>query len=362
MSNIHILDRSLNLVGIIDEFVSLIWRPSYAEVGDFELYMGATSKAVALLKKDFYMVRDSDITVDEAGNVTYKKVMIIKNLILNTDVENGDFLTVTGRELKFILHQRIIWTQERYTDTEIEYIIADLVYKNAINPAGQENRKIPNLIHGDYIGGTEKITLQVKDNNLGEFITELCITYNLGWEVYIHNGNMVFELFNGVDRSYNQADNPHVVFCENFENLYNSEYQMHTEAYANTTLIGGEGEGLNRTYALIGDTNAGLDRYEVFTDARDISSNKDTEDEIDAATYKTLLLERGRENLAALAITESFTGEVLSDVSFKYGEDFNLGDVVTVINRYGISANTRVLSAIESEDENGIKLIPQFNI
>ena len=81
MSNIHILDRSLNLVGIIDEFVSLIWRPSYAEVGDFELYMGATSKAVALLKKDFYMVRDSDITVNEAGNVTYKKVMIIKNLI-----------------------------------------------------------------------------------------------------------------------------------------------------------------------------------------------------------------------------------------------------------------------------------------
>ena len=51
-----------------------------------------------------------------------------------------------------------------------------------------------------------------------------------------------------------------------------------------------------------------------------------------------------------------------SDIAFKYGEDFNLGDVVTVINKYGIQKNVRVLSAIESEDESGTKLLPQFNI
>ena len=73
-------------------------------------------------------------------------------------------------------------------------------------------------------------------------------------------------------------------------------------------------------------------------------------------------MERGRENLAALSYTEGFSGEVLSDVAFKYGEDFFLGDVVTVINKYGIEKNVRVLSAIESEDENGTKLLPQFNI
>ena len=54
-------------------------------------------------------------------------------------------------------------------------------------------------------------------------------------------------------------------------------------------------------------------------------------------------------------------GEVLSDVAFKYLEDFNLGDVVTVINKYGINRAVRVVAAIESEDENGKKLLPQFN-
>jgi hypothetical protein len=73
-------------------------------------------------------------------------------------------------------------------------------------------------------------------------------------------------------------------------------------------------------------------------------------------------VERGRENLATLSYTEGFSGEVLSDVAFKYGQDFFIGDTVTVINKYGIQKNVRVLSAIESEDEAGVKLLPQFNI
>jgi hypothetical protein len=66
--------------------------------------------------------------------------------------------------------------------------------------------------------------------------------------------------------------------------------------------------------------------------------------------------------LASLAITEGFTGEVLSDAAFKYEADFFLGDTVTVINKYGLTKNVRVLSAIESEDEAGTTLVPQFNI
>ena len=53
---------------------------------------------------------------------------------------------------------------------------------------------------------------------------------------------------------------------------------------------------------------------------------------------------------------------MLSDVAFKYREDFFIGDLVTVISKYGIERNTRVLSAIETEDEKGKTLIPQFNL
>lgn len=63
-----------------------------------------------------------------------------------------------------------------------------------------------------------------------------------------------------------------------------------------------------------------------------------------------------------MSITEGFSGEVNSDGAFKYGADFFIGDTVTVINKYGIQKDVVVLSAIESVDENGMKLIPQFNM
>ena len=93
MVDIYVLDKSFKLLGVIDEYVSIIWRPAYYDVGDFEIYLGANDKAIQLLQKNNYVVRSTDITVDESGNVTYKKVMVIKNINVVTDVENGDFLT-----------------------------------------------------------------------------------------------------------------------------------------------------------------------------------------------------------------------------------------------------------------------------
>lgn len=360
MNSIYILDRDLQLLGVIDEYVSLIWRPAYYDIGDFELYMGATEKATELLKQNNYIVRSSDITVDDAGNVTYKKVMIIKNLQLVTDVENGDFLTVTGRELKYLLHQRIIWSQMNLSGVTSTAIIR-LVQANAIRPT-DVNRMIPALAVGSVNCDEETIEMQITGEYLDTAIVDICRTYNYGWDICIYNSQLLFNIYQGLDRSYGQTERPYVVFSDEFENLYNTDYQLNTEEYANSTLIGGEGEGLERIYTAIGQDFAGLDRYETFTDVRDISQNKGSEDEIPIETYLNLLKEKGYEKLASLAYTEGFTGEVLSDVAFKYGTDFFLGDVVTVINKYGISKNVKVLSAIESEDESGTKLVPQFNI
>lgn len=356
---IHVLDRSFNLVGVIDDYISVIWRPAYYDIGDFELYINATSEAVELLKRNYYLVRDKDIFVD-GENVTYSNVMIIKNLILNTDAEEGDKLTYTGRELKFILNQRIVWNQTNLAGST-ENAIRQLVNDNAINPS-DSNRVIPNLMLGVSAGLTDTIEKQITGDKLDQAIIDICTAYNYGWEIYVYNGMMMFIVYQGLDRSYSQNDRPYVVFSEEFENILNSAYELNSESYANTTLIGGEGEGIERIYTTVNNNNSGLDRYEVFTDARDISQNKDSEDFIDSATYLNLLAERGNENIASLANTEGFTGEVLSDVTYKYGEDFYLGDKVTVVNKYGLSKDVMVLSAIESVDDTGTKLIPQFNI
>ena len=364
MTELYILDRNFNILGVIDEYVSIIWRPSFSEVGDFEIYLGATEKAVDLLKENRYIVRSSDITVDAGGNTTYKKVMLIKNQHIVTDVENGDFLTVTGKQLKFLLHQRIVWKQTTLNGT-VEKAIRRLVDENAITT--DTNRVIPNLILGDLLGLSETIEKQITGDALDEIITEICTTYNYGWDIYIYNNQLVFIVYQGTDRSYTQTERPYVVFSEDFENLYNTEYEKNTESYGNTALVGGQGEGLARTYAIVNDNNAGLERFEIFVDAKSVSNKVKDEDtgeekELTATAYKNLLLEEGNEKLAEAAYTEGFTGELLSDVAFIYEKDFYLGDLVTVINKYGLTKDVRVMSAIESEDDSGNKLVPQFNI
>jgi hypothetical protein len=359
MNVIYILDKSFTMQGVIDEYVSTIWRPAYAEVGDFEIYLGATNKAIELLQKDWYAVRSADVHVFN-GVVTYKKVMLIKNFQLVTDIENGDYYTVTGRELKYILHQRIVWSQTMLRGTA-ENAIRTLVSQNAISPTNSL-RAIPKMVLGASAGLTDNISKQITGAYLDQAIVDICKTYDYGWDVYISGGQMVVEVYKGADRSYGQTANPYVVFSDDFENLYNTDYQLTSEEYANTTLIGGEGEGSARIYATVGENYSGLERFEVFTDARDISKNADSEKVISDTEYLLLLQERGRENLASLAITEGFSGKVLSDVAFKYETDFFLGDMVTVINKYGLTKNVRVLSAIESEDEAGTTLVAQFNI
>ena len=358
--NIHVLDQQFNLVGIIDDYVSVIWRPAYYAIGDFELYLNASTKALKLLKENYYLVRERDIVADSEGNITYTKVMIIKNFNITTDAENGDFLTVTGRELKYLLHQRIVWTQTNLTGTA-ENGIRRLVTENAISPT-DANRVIPTLTLGVSSGLTDNIEKQVTGDYLDQTIVDICTTYNYGWEIFIYNSALVLIVYQGVDSSFNQTERPYVVFSDDFDNILNSVYELNSEEYANTTLIGGEGEGKQRVYTTVGADKSGLDRFETFTDANDLSQNKDSEtDAISFDTYIALLQERGRENLARLGLTEGFSGEVL-EVNFEYGKDYYLGDIVTIINKYGISRDVRVLSVIESVDDTGAKVIPQFNI
>lgn len=358
--NIHVLDKSFNLVALIDDYVSVIWRPAYYDIGDFELYLNASAKVVNVLQKNYYLVRESDISVDSEGNVTYTKVMVIKNFKLTTNEESGDYLTVTGRELKYLLHQRIVWKQTNLTGAA-EDGIRRLVTENAITPTDSK-RVIPTLTLGVSAGLTDTIEKQVTGDYLDQTIVDICTAYNYGWEIFIYNKTLVFIVYQGVDKSFNQTERPYVVFSEDFDNILNTEYELVSEEYANTTLIGGEGEGTERVYTVMGDDNSGLERYETFTDARDLSQNKDSEtDAIPLNTYLSLLQERGRENLASLGVTEGFSGEVLA-VNFIYGIDYYLGDTVTVINKYGMSKDIRILSVIESADDTGVKVIPQFNM
>lgn len=342
--DIYVLNKQLEIIDVLDQAESIIWTDRYNSAGDFEIYIPANDRVIDVLQIDYYVMRrESDM------------VGIIKNISLTTDAENGNYYTVTGRDLKSILERRIIWTQTQLSGNA-ERAIRRLVTENIIAPS-VDDRKISNFVLGDVAGLTETISQQFTGDNLLEAIQSICESLNYGFKVTLENKQFVFSLYKGVDRSENQNSVPRVTFSPEFDNLVSTDYNWDETNYKNVALVMGEGEGAARRRQTVGSAS-GLDRYELYVDSRDVSSNDGTVTEED---YQAQLNQQGVEALAETAIVETFDGEVISGMTYIYNQDFFLGDVVTAENEFGIRAAVRVTEVIESEDATGYKIIPTFN-
>lgn len=76
--------------------------------------------------------------------------------------------------------------------------------------------------------------------------------------------------------------------------------------------------------------------------------------------YKCYTEQRGKEKLADSTETITFEGEMEISKMFVYGEDFFMGDIVQIVNEFGIEAKARVVEMIHSQDENGVDFYPTF--
>lgn len=349
--NIYVLDTSFNVISVIDEYISIIWTRRYFTYGDFELYLSAKKSNLEVLKAGHYLVRDKDIHGDELHNV-----MIISKRETKTDIENGDNMIVSGFCLKSILKRRIVANQTTLRGS-VENCIIQLVVENIINPSDAA-RKIDNFELGtNKISNSYPLKKQITGDNLSEAIPEICKTYGYGYDIFIKNGKFVFYLYEGADRSYDQTENPYIIFSTEFDNLISSDYIQNMEKYANTAIVAGEGEGVARKKVTVG-TATGINRYEIWVDARSDSSNNGA---ISNSDYTAILKQKGEEKLSELTTTTSFEGEVDNTINFIIEKDYFLGDLVQVENDYGISAKARIIEVIESEDENGADIIPTFS-
>lgn len=348
--DVYVLNRDYEVIYCIDNYISLIWTQRYAKRGDFELMVKASPEMVARLQKGFYLVRDEDVVG------AFDSVMIIQNITIQTDVENGDNLIVSGYDLKDIIHRRVIKSQTVFTNKTIKYIVSSLLDDNIISAESARVIQHFNFDDSSDVGSTETLTVQVTGDNLGDYIEELLDKYGYGYIVYLDDGEMYLRLVDGEDRSMDQSTNPLVIFAESFDNLLSTSYNEEMRDYASLAYVAGEGEGADRRIKSVG-SGSGIDRYEIFVDARDISSNDGA---ISDAEYNAMLDARGAESLAEHSVTTTFEGEVNDTVNFALGRDYFIGDIVQVVTDYGISLPARITEIIESDDINGSVMIPTF--
>lgn len=348
---ILVLNTNFETVYIVDSFKSMIWTDRYNEYGDFEIYLTLTNNSDILkyLKEDYYLwLKESE------------HCMIIEDLAVDSDTEDGNHLIVTGRSLESILERRIIWGQKVLTGN-LQDAIETLLNESIISPSITE-RKIDNFIFEPSTDPrvTElTIDAQFTGNNLYDVIKKLCQSNNLGFKIVLNDNNQfVFSLYAGADRSYNQNANPWVVFSPGFENIINSNYFTSKANLKNVTLVAGEGEGASRKTTTVG-SGSGLNRRELFTDARDISSDVDG-GTLTNEQYIKKLKARGIEKLSEHIVKTAFEGEVEATRLFKYGEDFFIGDIVQIANEYGHEGRAYISELIISQNEDGISVYPTF--
>ena len=379
---IFILNTSFQIVAVIDSFESFIWTERYSDYGDFELYLSPNSPVTQYLQVDNYVeIRDSDRT------------MIIEEVQIDADVDNGHSIKISGRSLESILYRRIVWKQTSISDKTVDEVIKQLLYDNVIEPTDSTRRidifEYDELPNEHYIKTLNISQIQFTGDNLFDVVKSICDAFDLGFRIVrseSENTTLHFQLFVGENRSYDNDDgseqlkNPHVVFSPTFDNLLNSNYFESNKNLKTVTLVAGEGEGADRIMTEVPSVNGagtGLSRRELFTDARDLSKSTQTQDENGNMTENTLsddeyndvLTERGTEKLAEYCATESFEGSIDPSTEYVYGTpesikmgiaDYSIGDTVQVENEYGMGCRCRVTEFIRSEDSSGYETYPTF--
>lgn len=342
--NVH--DHAGVWVGIIESPTSSIWTRRYQKPGDFELYFPATSEMLALLADDMYITREDA-----------PEIMLVEHIEIITSAEEGNYILVSGRGAECMIGRRIVLEQTSVSG-RVDTALYRLIMENAINPADKDRALPLTMVSPNVTDAT--IRAQYTGDNLLDVVQEVCKAYGLGFRAVSDADQAAimprFELLNGVDRSEGQTINSPVIFSSEYENLLSSSYVLDTMKYKNVAIVAGEGEGTARKRATYGSAS-GMNRRELFVDARDLSTN---EGEISESEYLAQLAGRGAEKIAETALTESFDGEIDTGNTFVLDVDYTLGDIITVENEYGIRKSSRVSAIMETWDADGYTAIPTF--
>ena len=333
-----VYNTKFEAIGYVDVFYSFIWSDRYLGYGDFELVVPATTKYLELIQQDYYL------TINESDHV-----MIVEEITIETDAENGNELKITGRSLESILERRIIWGQKSLSgnfQNGIKSLLVDALISPKIGDRRIDNFKFQEVddpriteltVEGQYTGDV-----------LYDVIKSLCAKENIGFKVILDaKYNFVFSLYAGIDRSYDQTENDYVVFSSKFENLLQSNYIKSKKLLKNVSLVAGEGQGATRKTLSVGEAS-GMDRREMFTDANDISSkvSDGTKDEEKAESIEY--------NPNAIPeLTASRIDIEASKIEFHVGDSYDWGNGVKVTATYSDNSTKDVTKFCDFTPKSG---------
>lgn len=363
-----VLDKDRNAIAIVDQFDSLIWTERFWEPGDFELKIAATTENVSIFVEDYYL------WLDESDNL-----MIIEDISITSDIEDGDSMVITGRDLLSVLDRRVTWEPIELSGNIYE-ACASLINQNFLQPS-LADRKMENVAMRAPLDfeALEKITIN-RQVEAGEdcldTITDMCRSVGVGFsssEGGVH-GQTIWQMVIGTDRSMSQEKFPWVIFSPEFGSLVNANFESTYSTRKNAALVVGptksDSSGNERTiYGNVTegskDEYTGWNRRETSISVSGVQTTRKQGDEtvdIPDSEIVTQIDQKGYEELLKMGAKTVFDGETDPNCQFQYGKDYFMGDIVEVAGPWGLEFRTRVTEYIRSWDANGHSAYPAFTV
>lgn len=321
---VEVRDANLNRVGQITErgLVGLQVVTRFNAVGAWKITLPADDPMADELRAP-----GAGLIVTGASGVLLSGPTMSAKSIKTAENPTGEW-EITGVDDTAVLGQRIAYPSPATADLTLqgdydvrtgkaETVMKEFVAAN-IGSSAPTVRRIPNMtVEADSARGVN-VTGRGRYQPIGELLSSLAVTSNLGFDVVQNAGDLVFKVYEPVDRSLSirmDIDN---------NRLTKSEYS-YTAPQATRVIVAGQGSGADRTIVEVASTDSTdaetlwSRRVEVFKDQR--NTNDLTE-----------LEQAGTQILADKGYTvESVSVTPTDDETMNYPADWGLGDKVSVI-------------------------------
>ena len=332
-SSLFFFDKNLDLLGIVDYFISLRWRRKYFEAGEFEIVLPVNEYTMQFVSEDIIVMRNN---YTEAG---------IIDTIEYSDDGTDEQVTISGRFLSSLLERRIVTSKINFNGNTIEGMNTIV---NAMTPLTTQWETSQVTMSSPHI------EFQCTYKNVYEYLRKLAEYSNIGVRVVpnVESKVYMFEVWKGLDRTSTQSTNEQYAFSDDKFNIEQGSLVISSKTKATYILVGGTGEDDERTVVSVNNGKTGFDRYEVFSDQSSLS-----DDGLSTSEYKNQLKTVGEGILS----DGTFTLEVTALVQQDYKNKWDLGDIVDIKkDKWGTSSTQRIIE-VEEIIENGKKTIyPTF--
>ncbi|HAV94161.1 MAG TPA: hypothetical protein DCW64_00140 [Lactococcus lactis] len=351
--------------GILDVFESLTVNWRYYTYSQFSLKILLEDVQKIIFNNSEEIQRRKDILFslfisDNILNIN--NVYFYIDRVVCDDSTKGE-VVISGKSLRAKSLKRIVYRIYHQTKKP-EQIIYDHLNNEVVNPS-QASRKIQYLSIATPANlSTTNVDYQNSYGVVSDEVDNLCSTYDIGIResaTNLQNPHNKLEIIKGRDLSNI------VEFNVDFDNLLSESYESSNFDEATMAWVFGEGDGNARLNVKLNDNLAGLEREEIYVDARDIQ--KQTQDgsgkdiTLTDAQYKAALTSRGIEKLAEQVEVLTLNGDIdLESNLFVYGKDYQIGDRVRFTSKLFNLTKTSVLAGIdETWDSTGHHMSPLWD-